>query len=244
MAIQAAAPIPATSTKATVPSDGKVHRVDIGGRRIAIWCQGTGSPTVILEHGLGYGVDSDSWEDVQEGVAKETRVCRYDRADVGESDDAKAGRSMPDLAEDLVDLMTAARIPGPYIIVGHSFGGLTVRYFTLLHPKSIVGMVLVDGSAPYAIEDLDLGSEQLNHARVMSQLNQLKGLGHIPLVVITRGIGAGPTWQAAQAAMVKLSTSGRQVIATKSDHWIQLRQPDLVIRQILTVLHTVRRHPS
>ena len=187
---------------------------------------------MLLEHGIGYGVDSDSWEDVQEGVSKETRVCRYDRADVGESDDAKPGRSMPDLAEDLVELMTAAKIAGPYIVVGHSFGGLTVRYFALLHPKSVVGMVLVDGSAPYAIEDLNLGSEQLNHTKVMSQLNNLKSLGHIPLIVITRGIGARPLWKAAQAAMVKLSTAGRQVIATKSDHWIQLREPDLVIRQI------------
>ena len=179
---------------------------------------------------------------MQDGVAKETRVCRYDRAYVGESDDAKPGRSMPDLAEDLVDLMEAALIPGPYIIVGHSFGGLTVRYFALMHPKSVIGMVLVDGSAPTAITNLDLGSERLNRPKVLSQLKQLKSLGRIPLVVITRGIGAGSMWQAAQEAMVKLSTSSRQVIATESDHWIQLDQPDLVIRQILTVLHTIHRH--
>jgi pimeloyl-ACP methyl ester carboxylesterase len=228
--------------RSLVPSDGRLHRVNIGGRRIAIWCEGSGSPTVVLEHGMGYGVDSDSWEDVQEGVARETRVCRYDRAYVGESDDARAGRSMPDLAEDLVDLMTAARIPGPYILVGHSFGGLSVRYFALLHPTSVAGIVLVDGSPRGAIINLDLGSERLNRTRVLSQLNQLKSLGRIPLVVITRGIGLSPAWRAAQLAMVKLSTSGRQVIAYGSDHWIQLRQPSLVIRQILTVVHTVRRN--
>jgi pimeloyl-ACP methyl ester carboxylesterase len=220
-----------------------MHRVDIGGgRRLAIWCRGTGSPTVILEHGLGYGVDSDSWVGVQAGVAKETRVCRYDRAFLGESDDAKSGRSMPDLAADLTALMKASRIPGPYIIVGHSFGGLTVRYFALLHPLSVVGMVLVDASAPYAITNLDLGSERLNRPKVLVQLKQLKSLGRIPLIVITRGIDAGSLWRAAQEDMVELSTSGRQVIATQSDHWIQLRQPDLVIRQILAVLHTIRRN--
>jgi hypothetical protein len=230
---------------ALVPSDGKVHRVNIGGRRIAIWCQGVGSPTVILEHGIGYGVDSDSWEDVQEGVAKETRVCRYDRAYVGESDDAKPGRSMPDLAEDLVDLMEAALIPGPYILVGHSFGGLVVRNFAKVHPKSVVGMVLVDGSPRSAIVGLNLGSERLSSTKVLAQLTALEKpglLGHIPLIVITRGIGAGTLWRAEQAKEVKLSTSGRQVIATSSDHWIQLRQPDLVIRQILVVLHTLRRY--
>jgi pimeloyl-ACP methyl ester carboxylesterase len=117
-----------------------------------------------------------------------------------------------------------------------------VRYFALLYPKSVAGMVLVDGSAPYAITNLNLGSERLNRPKVLSQLKQLKSLGRIPLVVITRGIGAGPAWRDAQQAMAALSTSSRQVIATESDHWIQLRQPDLVIRQILTVLHTLRRY--
>jgi hypothetical protein len=228
-----------------VPSDGKMHLVSANGHRLAIWCEGVGSPTILLEHGIGYGVDSDSWEDVQEGLARETRVCRYDRAFVGHSDDAKVGRSMPDLTSDLVALMTSALIPPPYILVGHSFGGLVVREFAKLHPKSVAGMVLVDGSARYAIVGLDLSSERLNAPKVLDQLEDLEeagSLGHIPLVVITRGLGVSAAWKAAQAAEVKLSTSSRQVIATDSDHWIQLREPDLVVRQVLTVLHTIRRY--
>jgi pimeloyl-ACP methyl ester carboxylesterase len=230
---------------ALVPSDGKMHLVSVNGHRLAIWCRGVGSPTVILEHGIGYGVDSASWATVQVGIAKETRVCRYDRAFVGHSADAKAGRSMPDLTSDLVALMTAALIPGPYILVGHSFGGLVVREFAKLHPRSVVGVVLVDGSPRSAIVGLDLGSERLNRTKVLPQLAALEkpgALGRIPLVVITRGIAAGTTWRAEQAKMLKLSSSSRHVIATKSDHWIQLRQPDLVVRQVLTVLHTIRRH--
>ena len=145
-------------------------------------------------------MNSSSWTTVQAGVAKETRVCRYDRADTGYSDAAKPGRSMPDLAEDLLDLMTAARIPGPYVLVGHSFGGLSVRYFALFHPKSVAGIVLVDGSPRGAIINLDLGSERLNRTRVLSQLNQLKSLGQSRSVVITRAesdcrrAGVPPSW--------------------------------------------------
>jgi pimeloyl-ACP methyl ester carboxylesterase len=149
---------------------------------------------------------------------------------------------MPDLAEDLVELMHAALIPGPYILVGHSFGGLVVRNFAKAHPKDVVGMVLVDGSPRSAIVGLDLGSERLNRTKVLAQLLTLGSLGHLPLVVITRGIGLSASWRAEQANMVKLSTSSRQVFATQSDHWIQLRQPDLVVRQVLTVVHTIRRH--
>ena len=96
------------------------------------------------------------------------------------------------------------------------------------------------GSPPDAITNLDLSSERLNRAKVLSQLKQLKTLGRIPLVVITRGLGASPLWREAQEDMLELSGSSRQVVATRSDHWIQLRQPHLVIRQIFTVLHTIR----
>jgi len=144
---EATATVSLASPASILPSDGKKHLFRVNGHRLAIWCRGTGSPTVILEHGIGYGVDSDSWREVQEDVADETRVCRYDRAFVGESDDARAGRSMPDLTADLVTLLAAALIPGPYILVGHSFGGLVVREFAKLHPKDVAGMVLVDSAS-------------------------------------------------------------------------------------------------
>ena len=129
-----------------------------------------------------------------------------------------------------------AGIPGPYILVGHSFGGLTVRYYALRYPSDVAGMVLVDGSAPYAIANLDLSSERLDHAQRHEPAGPAEAPGLDSAHRDHPGIGASPTWRATQKAMVGLSTHGRQVIATKSDHWIQLRQPDLVIREIRTVV--------
>lgn len=227
---------------AALPSDGKWHLLNIGGgRRLAITCQGTGAPAVVLEHGIGYGVDSGSWATVEKGVARTTRVCRYDRAFVGHSDDGASGRGLSDLAADLRALLKAAGIPSPYILVGHSFGGLTVRYYALAYPKDVVGMVQVDGSPPSVATTLDLSSERLSRTRVLSQLKKLSDLGKMPLVVLTRGIGLTVTWRAAQEDLLELSTRSRQVFATQSDHWIQLRQPDLVIAQVGTVIRTIRR---
>jgi hypothetical protein len=102
-------------------------------------------------------------------------------------------------------------------------------------------MMLVDGSPPSAVPNLDLSSERLNRPKVIAQLKLLKSLGSIPLVVITRGIGLSPSWREAQVDMAHLSTNGRLVIATRSDHWIQLHQPDLVIRQVNSVIAAVHR---
>ena len=116
-----------------------------------------------------------------------------------------------------------------------------MRYYALRYPAEVAGMVLVDGSPPGAITNLDLSSERLNRTRVLAQLATLKRLGSIPLVVVSRGIDVSPAWRQAQRSMLALSTHSRQVIATGSDHWIQLRQPGLVVRQTQTVINTLRR---
>jgi len=121
-------------------------RVDIGGRKMFISCQGTGTPTVILEHGLGStGVD---WELVQEAIQSDTRVCYSSRAGMGFSDPIQGEgiRTAQDAVDDLALLLVAADVSPPYVLVGHSFGGFVVRMFADQHPDGVVGMVLVDTS--------------------------------------------------------------------------------------------------
>lgn len=116
--------------------------VALAGRRLALYCTGEGSPTVLLEAGLG--ADHRSWELVQPGVAALTRVCSYDRASLGASDGAGVGRTGAEVAADLAQLLTQSGEQGPFILVGHSFGALFVRLYTAEHPDDVIGVIFVD----------------------------------------------------------------------------------------------------
>ena len=121
--------------------------VDVGGRRMNIFCLGAGSPTVILEAGLGLG--SPSWALVERPIAQHTRVCAYDRAGMGFSDATTSARDAQALAGDLHALLRRAGIAPPYVLVGHSNGGLYTRLYSDRYPQEVAGLVLVDPSTEY-----------------------------------------------------------------------------------------------
>jgi pimeloyl-ACP methyl ester carboxylesterase len=120
--------------------------VEIHGHRMHLDCRGEGSPTVLLDAGLG---DSAStWALVQPEVAKFTRVCSYDRPGLGWSEQSSGKRDSRHVAAELEDLLLQAHIAGPYLLVGHSFGGYNQLVFQSLYPDQVVGIVLVDSSHP------------------------------------------------------------------------------------------------
>lgn len=120
--------------------------VDVGGYHLHINCTGTGGPTVVIEAGLGDW--STGWDVVQQGVAKETRVCTYDRAGWGWSEAGPLPRDAAQSAKELHALLQNANIPGPYVIVGHSLGGLAVRVFANEYASEVAGVVLIDSMSP------------------------------------------------------------------------------------------------
>jgi pimeloyl-ACP methyl ester carboxylesterase len=120
------------------------------GRKLRYFCQGAGSPTVVLESGLGSG--AWGWRMVQPQISKTTRVCSYDRAGYGVSDAAKDSRDIEALAADLGVVVKAAGGGKPVILVGHSMGGPIVRQFAYHNPKLVAGLVLVDPSADHQME--------------------------------------------------------------------------------------------
>ncbi|HEU4907590.1 MAG TPA: alpha/beta hydrolase, partial [Propionibacteriaceae bacterium] len=122
------------------PARGQL--VDVGGSRLHIYCVGEGSPTVVLDAGLG-GFSLD-WSLVQPELVGSTQVCAYDRAGYGWSDPSPQPRTPSQIADELQTLLVNAGIQGPYVLVGHSAGGKHVRLFADRHPQDVVGMVLVD----------------------------------------------------------------------------------------------------
>ena len=124
------------------PMPGRL--VDIGGRSLHLYCVGSGSPTVVLENGLG--ANYTSWLIVQPRIAALTRVCSYDRAGMGWSDPSFNPTNAEAVSKDLAALLTAAQIDPPYILVGWSAGGVFVRRFQREHPSDVVGMLFVDSS--------------------------------------------------------------------------------------------------
>jgi len=120
--------------------------VDVGGHRLHLTCTGSGGPTVVLEPGLG-GVSADlAW--IAPVVAQDTRVCVYDRAGVGWSEPAHGRQDGARIAADLHTLLVRAQVPGPYVLAGHSFGGLYVQSFAAQFPNDVAGLVLLDSTAP------------------------------------------------------------------------------------------------
>ena len=125
--------------------------VDVGGHRLHLNCTGSGSPTVILEAGLGEpSVMMTGW--IAPDVAKDTRVCAYDRAGRGWSESASGAQDGVAVATDLHTLIHNAGVEGPYVLAGHSAGGAYVLIFANLYPAEVAGVVLLDSMSPNQYE--------------------------------------------------------------------------------------------
>jgi pimeloyl-ACP methyl ester carboxylesterase len=131
--------------------------VDVGGHSLHLHCIGQGSPTVVLDAGLGaFSLD---WGAVEPQIATSTRVCAYDRAGLGWSEPGPTPRSPQQFANELHALLTNSGVEGPYVLVAHSISGKTARLFANQHPDEVAGMVLVD--ARHEFVDDHRGPERL-----------------------------------------------------------------------------------
>src|SRR3954462_15480979 len=158
---------------------------DVGGYRLHLNCTGSGSPTVVLQSGLGEF--SASWARIAPAVAGTTRVCAYDRAGQGWSDDAPQIQDGVQAATDLHTLLDRAGENGPFVLVGHSIGGSYAMTYAARYPEQVAGMVLLDASDPYQATPAD-GAAEPNAPALLAVTPSLARLGIGQLIPSSSGL--------------------------------------------------------
>jgi pimeloyl-ACP methyl ester carboxylesterase len=152
------------------PEPGQL--IDIDGIQLKLNCTGQGSPTVVLEAGLGDVLIG--WKRVQSPIAEFSRVCSYDRAGYGGSDPGPMARTSAQIAKELHTLLQKAGEKPPYLLVGHSFGGYNVRVFNGQYPDQVAGIVLVDSTQEDQYELLPKAWNEIGAAMLKRYERQAK----------------------------------------------------------------------
>src|SRR4051812_15286567 len=161
------------------PMSGQL--INVGGHRLHLQCTGSGSPTVVLQPGGGDMSSAMGW--IAPAVAGHTRVCVYDSAGRGWSDPSDATQDGAQMMTDLHTLLHRGHVPGPYVLAGHSFGGLYVRVFAAQYPDEVAGMVLIDSTGahlPASTSAQSWGPDDiLARASVLASTSARLGVGRL-----------------------------------------------------------------
>jgi pimeloyl-ACP methyl ester carboxylesterase len=247
-----------TTADAVTDSRARGALVDIGGRSLFLDCRGEGGPAVVFVSGLG-DTGYATWERVAPAVVTSGTACVYDRAGVGASDPASEAPTYAGAVADLHAVLETARIDGPYLLVGHSLGGLLARLYAERYPSEVAGLVLLDPTPvswyaklqrvlpPEVATAVAQNAEGFDLERGLGGLVALDApgaLGSRPLRVLwatgepfpgLRGPAAAVLpgiWETEQVRMSSLSSAGRVEHLGRSGHYIPREQPELVVRVI------------
>jgi pimeloyl-ACP methyl ester carboxylesterase len=211
-----------------------------------------GKPTIVMD--AGYGDHSKAWDSLIPEISLLTEVLVYDRAGLGKSEKSPNARTSQVMMNELDSLLTEIAIEPPYILVGHSFGGVNARIYATKYPNKVAGVILVD-STPEAYKEKILPTmpkefqeaynkqfiHESTYDEFMESLNQLKQTKcqfNIPLIVLSAGQKAHYSketqelWNEMQQELLDLSTQSSLVIAENSAHYIQNDEPVVVINAI------------
>lgn len=250
---------PSATPTAARPTGTVDDRFPVAGARLHLRCHGAGDETVVLV--AGFGATRDTWRAIEDPVGRRTRVCSYDRFGIGASDPAPAPQTFATEARDLHALLRAAGEPGPYVVVGHSFGGDEALAFAHRFADEVAGLLLVDAS-PAAwntascavvddgtiearsfvqscalVADPAANPEALDGPAAFGELAAIDSLGDLPLTVLTAADHGFPgdldeVWGEGQQRWANLSTEGRLVVVDRTGHEIQVDRPDVVTAEL------------
>jgi len=199
----------AAADRRRYPPPGRL--IDIGGRNLHLIDQGASGPPVIFESGIS--ATCLSWVDVREQVGNFARACAYDRAWLGWSDPAPSPRTTANIVDELRALLEAAQVPRPYILAGHSFGGMLVRAYAAKYPGDVAGLVLVDPLSarewlhivPAHARMLRLGVKLSRRGAMLARL----GIVRASLGLLMAGGRRVPQW------IAKLSSGSGETVITR-----------------------------
>ncbi|HEV2776280.1 MAG TPA: alpha/beta hydrolase [Solirubrobacteraceae bacterium] len=237
--------------------------VRIGANRtLYLRCSGTGSPTVLME--AGDGDTSESYAFAEEPIAKVTRTCVYDRANLGRSGPAPGPRGLTDLVDDLERLLRAARVPAPYVLVGTSGGGYITAGYAVANPRQVAGMAFIETPGPFRdpppeiVGETDPDNPENVERRDYLQVERdawaaRKRIGSIPVSVVTDKPSAAairespfPSERRAlrsnvevQKGWLVLSPRAKQIVV-RTGHAVEEEDPELVVSVILGVVKAAR----
>lgn len=247
----------ATSSQATGVVNGKF---DVGGYQLHLTCAGTGSPAVVYLHGLGG--DGTAWavDEFAPRLTDRHRVCSYDRVNTGQSDRQEAQHTGSDSVRDLHALLAAADVPGPYLLLGWSWGGLLASMYAGTHPNDVMGVLLLDASLPTDDEVEALipadelarlkaewnAAEQEDLYRTLDQAKRVvRSIPDVPVTYMAADSGEPPRTaldkrmqtlrQAKQAEFVDGLSQGR-LVPVKSSHDVGKDQPELVVAEVQRIV--------
>jgi pimeloyl-ACP methyl ester carboxylesterase len=239
----------------------RVVKID-GERGLYIRCTGHGSPTVVMEG--GDDDTSDSYAFAEPAVAKVTRVCVYDRANLGQSDPDPGPRGLRELVGDLEGLLEEAKVPGPYVLVGTSGGGYITAGYAYEYPRDVAGLVFIDTAAPFRnppkeiVEATDPNSPENVEKRDYLQVekdawNARTRIGDIPVKIVTVKFSREAIKESPfpaerqlmrrnierQKGWLVLSPRAEQIVAN-TGHAVEEEDPQLVTDVILDAVNEAR----
>ena len=245
--------------------ENKVEKkIDIGG--IELYYELLGEqhegPTLVFDS--GYGVTLDNWNPIKYEISNFSKMFIYDRAGIGKSDIDDRPRHSKQSVENLHILLKKAGVKPPYVLVGHSFGGLNIRLFASTYPEEVTGVVLLDSTHEDQNKILpSLFSKEVQEAyynqftlegslneveESLEQVRNSNSFGSIPLVVVTGGLQPFHTeesmaaWIRFQKELANLSSNKQHIIVEDAGHAIHIDQPQVVIEVIRNLLATVKNN--
>lgn len=213
-------------------------------------------PTVVMD--AGYGDHSKAWKNIAPEIAAFTEVVLYDRAGLGNSEKSSDPRTSDHMVDELKEMLTSMTIKPPYLLVGHSFGGVNMRLFATKYPDEVSGLILVD-STPEEYKERFLPTMPAefqkkykkqfvlegNYQEFMGSLKLAKETRRqldIPLIVISAGkkayysVRSQELWNNMQQELLTISTNSRYIVAENSAHYIQYDEPMIVVDAIRSLI--------